>query len=83
LIEKARGSLDANPAVALAGIDEHARRFPRGQLAPEREYLRVRALRRLGRVDEAKARARAYLVTFPSSPHTAAVRKILSELEAQ
>jgi hypothetical protein len=83
LIEKARGGLDANPTVALASIDEHARRFPRGQLAPEREYLRLRALRRMGRVDEAKTRARAYLTSFPSSPHAAAVRQMLSELEAR
>jgi hypothetical protein len=80
LIGRARASLATSPAASLAAVDEHARRFPRGELAPEREYLRVSALRSLGRHDEARTRARSYLATYPKSPHAAAVRSILAEL---
>jgi hypothetical protein len=81
LIGRARGSLVSNPASSLEAIDEHARKYPQGELAPEREYLRVSALHRLGRDDEAKARARAYLGRFSSSPYVPAVKKLLTELE--
>jgi hypothetical protein len=80
LIGKARAELVANPAAALAEVDEHARRFPRGELGPEREYLRVSALRRLGRNEEARSRGERYLTLFPTSPYAASVRTILAEL---
>jgi len=66
--------------VALDLVADHAKRFPRGELAPEREYLRVKALRRLGRTNEARDRAKAYLATFPTSPYAPAVRSLLTEL---
>jgi hypothetical protein len=81
LVDRARANIASNPAQALAAVDEHAPRFPRGQLAQEREYLRVRALRGLGRNDEARARAKRYLVDYPSSPHVHSVRAIVTELE--
>jgi hypothetical protein len=80
LVDRARANLGTNANDALAAIDEHARRFPRGELAPEREYLRISALRRLGRPDEARTRARKYLATYPSSSYVPSVRTILSEL---
>jgi len=80
LVTRARQALASDPAAALAAVDEHARRFPRGELAPEREYVRISALRRLGRTDEVRARATRYLTTYGSSPYAPAVRKILSEV---
>lgn len=80
LIRTARSQLDTAPADALASLEEHARRFPTGALAPERDYLFVKALRRLGRVDEARTRARVYAKKHPSSPYTPAVQTILGEL---
>ena len=80
LVGRARTNLASSPALALAAVDEHARRFPRGELAAEREYLRVSALRRLGRKDEARTHGQRYLTLFPTSPYTSAVRTILAEL---
>lgn len=83
LITRARDSFGSNPTSTLSLIDDHARRFPNGQLAPEREYLRIRALRKVGRIDEAKARCRAYEKSFPSSPHASSVRAMLLEMESK
>ncbi len=52
-------------AVALVG--EHARRFPTGRLAEEREALRVRSLLGSGRSEEARQAAAAFAVRFPRS----------------
>jgi len=80
LVARARTNLAPRPAAALDAVEDHARRFPRGELAAEREYLRVSALRRLGRNDEARTRGQRYLTAFPTSPYTSAVRTILTEL---
>jgi len=52
---------------ALALLAEHARRFPNGRLAEEREALRVRALLAAGRNAEAHRVAAAFAVEFPRS----------------
>jgi hypothetical protein len=80
LVEKARPLVDSRPADAIATLEEHTRRFPSGELAPEREYLLVRALRRAGRIEEARRHARAYAGRFPSSPYAPAMRGIVEEL---
>jgi len=80
LVGKARGVLESNPQASLALLDEHRRRHPRGELAAEREFLSIKALRRVGRVDDARARARSYPARYPSSPYRPAVQSILAEL---
>lgn len=58
LIEQARLALrnhDAN--AALRALDEHARRFPTGQLATERGHTTIKAYCLAGRTDEADALA--------------------------
>lgn len=58
LVEKARLALrnhDAN--AALRALDEHARRFPNGQLATERGHTKIKAYCLAGRTDEADALA--------------------------
>jgi hypothetical protein len=82
LIGRARSTLGSNPAASLSVVEEHARRHPSGELAPEREYLRLSALRRLGRIDEARTNARSYLVRYPSSPYVPTVKTMLGELES-
>jgi hypothetical protein len=52
---------------ALAAIAEHQHRFASGQLAEEREALRVKALLGLGRRAEAKQAAIAFGKRFPRS----------------
>ncbi len=54
-------------ASALTAIAAHARRFPGGRLAEEREALRVQALSGLGRAKEAQRAASAFRQRFPSS----------------
>jgi hypothetical protein len=52
---------------ALMLVAEHARRFPKGHLAEEREALRVRSLAGAGRADEAHRAAAAFAARFPRS----------------
>jgi TolA-binding protein len=52
---------------ALATLAEHERRFPNGQLAEEREALRVQALSGLGRTEEAGRAAAVFRERFPAS----------------
>jgi hypothetical protein len=52
---------------ALVLVAEHARRFPTGRLAEEREAMRVRSLAGLGRSDEACRALTAISVRFPRS----------------
>lgn len=51
----------------MRALDRHEHTFPSGALVEEREGLRVRALIEAGRLDEAKARARAFHAAYPRS----------------
>lgn len=52
---------------ALVLIAEHARRFPNGRLAEEREALRVRSLAGSGRTADARRAVAAFGTRFPRS----------------
>ena len=52
---------------ALALVVEHARRFPKGHLAEEREALHVRLLASTGHAAEAKRAAADFAARFPRS----------------
>ena len=68
LIDGARTKLaSGDPEGALAGLQEHARRFPNGRLDEEREALAVEALVQVGRYDAAKVRARLMRSRWPHS----------------
>jgi hypothetical protein len=68
LLRRARGAYDRREfSRALVLVDEHARRFPQGHLAEEREALRVRSLSSLGRTAEAHRVAAAFALRFPRS----------------
>ena len=69
LLEQARASLATNPTRTLALTREHARRFPRGLLAQEREVLAVEALRRVGKPGEASSRGDAFRMENPDSAY--------------
>jgi hypothetical protein len=77
LLLRARQELASDPAGTLALTDEHARRFPGGTLAPEREVLAIEALVRLGRTPDARARLAAFHDRFPQSPHLAHLDSIV------
>jgi len=77
LLNEAHRALASNPDQALAIAREHARRYPRGQLAAERELILVQALVKLGRVREAEARGRELRKTAPKSIYEERLDKIL------
>jgi hypothetical protein len=77
LVDAARDELPTAPARALAALDTHRREFPRGQLAAEREFLAVEALRRMNRIDEARRRAVELQDRYPSSSYAARASRLL------
>src|SRR5262249_48369813 len=75
LVSRAQAALSANDAAtALALLDVHAARYPSGQLAEEREALRVLAACTATRAD-AGARAARFLRAHPRSPLAARIRR--------
>lgn len=75
LIRAARRALPGSPAESLRTVEQHRRLYPAGKLAQEREVLAVQALTRLGRNEEAEARARAFSARHPSSAHKSRVER--------
>lgn len=69
LLFEARKAMPDDPLAALRLLEEHAQRFPSGMLGPEREVLRIEALRKLGRNAEAAERMRAFETRHPNSIH--------------
>ncbi|WP_437602168.1 hypothetical protein [Sorangium sp. So ce590] len=78
LVDRSRAALAQDPEAALAALDRHQTDFPKGRLAEEREFIAIRALMRLGRADEARARAAAFVARYPSSSFAEPVRRIVS-----
>jgi hypothetical protein len=66
---------------ALVLVAEHARRFPRGHLAEEREALHVRLLARTGRAGEANRAAADFAARFPRSVLLPRVREASDDLQ--
>lgn len=64
---------------ALSLLDSYERGSPRGALRLEAEVLRIDALSRSGRVEQARARARAFLTRHPSSVLAARVRRLAGD----
>ena len=80
LLARAQAALASSPRTALDLVSVHARRFGAGALAQERETIAIAALLRLGRRNEAEARAEAFRSAFPTSAYT---RRIDVLLQAQ
>jgi hypothetical protein len=81
LILVARAGLArGRPKEALAALDEHARRFAAGELAEEREGLRVEALVASGSYEDAKAVAERFDAKFPDSMLRGSVRHALQSI---
>src|SRR5690606_34384440 len=71
LMKTARSSDDHERA--LAALDRHRREFATGVFAAEREGLRVEHLCALGRADEARTVAAAFIARHPANPLRARV----------
>jgi hypothetical protein len=83
LLDRARRQLaSGEPARALSFLEEHGRRFAKGELAEEREAMWVNVLALLGRKEQAKARGDAFQARFPNSLMSANVRAALRAAEA-
>jgi hypothetical protein len=68
LLERGRTALTRKDAAgALAAAQEHAARFPKGELAEEREALRIEALLMARRGGEARAAFDDFRQAFPGS----------------
>jgi hypothetical protein len=80
LLRAARQALADRPARAMELVDEHARRFAHGMLAQEREAIAVDALVQLGREGQARARAQAFFVAYPSSPYRSRIERAVGSL---
>lgn len=79
-IETARSALlHGNPGNALAACAEHEKRFPKGKLVEEREYIAIASLVRLGRDAEARTRFASFKTRFPQSFYTASLEKELGQ----
>jgi hypothetical protein len=75
LVAKARRSLTHEPERALRLTTKLVREFPSGLLAEERDAIAIRALAALGRTQEAKRRAEAFLASHGEGPHAEAIRR--------
>ena len=69
LVRSAQDALRNSPARAIEFGQEHARRFGDGALVQEREVVVIDALHRLGRDEEARARAARFHERWPRSAH--------------
>jgi len=77
LLQSSQAELDRDPAAALALAERHARDYPRGVFAQEREILAIEALLKLKRQQPALARAETFIRSYPDSPHARRVRALL------
>lgn len=71
--QNALGSGDPRSALGLVkSLDEQ---MPSGRMLPEREVTRILSLCALGTHDEAKARGRAFLLTYGKTLYAERVRR--------
>ena len=78
LIDRARAALRAGQAQrARQVLRRHAKRFPRGFLAEERQSLVVRVLVKMGRRDLARKKAKRFLKRYPKSLQRRRVERAL------
>jgi hypothetical protein len=75
-LARLREMVDSNPGQALALADEDGRKNPHGLLQQERESIAIRALVRLARLTEARARAARFLSRYPGGPYSTQVRRL-------
>ena len=65
---------DSRPSDAMAKLDEHARRFPEGELALERRGYRAIALCALGNDAQGRGAGKAFVKSHPASTLAGRVR---------
>jgi hypothetical protein len=86
LLDRARTALApplSDAARALNVLDAYARRFAHGALAQEAEALRIEAVLALGDERQARTRARRFLSSYPKSPLTDRITRLLPTNDAK
>ncbi len=79
LIGRAQVLIHTHPQQALRLCEEHARRYPNGMLAQEREVLMVEALKRTGRDREAAEASEQLLQTNPDTAHRNKIKVLIGD----
>jgi hypothetical protein len=74
LLEQARRLKVSSPHAALALLDQHRQKYPRGELAAERLFLGVDVWKRLGNQAMSDKQAAALIQHFPSSVYAAQLK---------
>ena len=74
-LAEVRTALASNPQEALRLAEQGHRDFARGMLYQEREALAIRALVRMGRTAQARARTEPFVARFPRSPYAEQLRR--------
>jgi hypothetical protein len=77
LLRSAQQTLSTDPLRSLDQCAAHAMQFPSGVMAQEREMIAIEALLRLGRIQQANARASTFLRQFPGSAHATRLENLL------
>jgi hypothetical protein len=72
-LARLRAIATSDPGRAVSLADAQHARFSRGIFFQEREAIAILALQRLGRADEANARAKRFAARFPESPFVEAL----------
>jgi hypothetical protein len=81
LLDSARTAMaQGRSADALAPLERHARRYPKGLLAEEREALAINVLVTLGRYDDARERGARFLRRYPRSLLRASVEAAVTAI---
>lgn len=81
MLEEARRVLVTSPARAVALLELHRKRFPNGQLTPERLYLTVDALARSGNSALARKHAQALIRGYPRSAYARQVEGVIERAQ--
>ena len=79
LVMAAQDALRSDPARALALCNEHAKKYPNGNVAQEREVIAIEALVKTGQKPAARARAARFRTAYPGSGHLPRITTILGE----
>lgn len=82
LLLDARRAMARDPQKALREAESHDASFGGGALAEERDVLRIEALVKLGRLDEAAGLAASFRARHPQSSHLARIDRLLRSARA-
>lgn len=78
LLDQARRAVNEGDGErALVLVETHAKNFPRGALAEERDVLRIQALAAVGQAERARTAVEAFRKKYPASPFLPAVESRL------